>query len=80
MRSVKVSKLVSFGLAFVCCLSLVPAIQADTMVTVPNGDFSSPNDGGTYHDNWVPTDWTFQAPAAHMVGWKVVARRSFTSI
>ena len=39
MKSVKMSKFAFFGLAFVCCLSLASAVQADTVVDVPNGDF-----------------------------------------
>ena len=66
MKSVKVSTFVFFGLAFVCFLSLVPGIQADTMVTVPNGDFSSPtvpSDPG-WQDGLIPDHWSYTGTAS----------------
>ena len=65
MKSVKMSKFAFFGLAFVCCLSLASAVQAETVVPVPNGDFLTTYattipgtgfPGGVANVN-VPTDW-----------------------
>jgi hypothetical protein len=64
MKSVNGSQLVFFGLAFVCYLSVVPAIYADIVVPVPNGDMMSTTNttvpAAGYPDGCpvvVPTGW-----------------------
>lgn len=65
MKSGRMAKVASFGLAFACSLAMVPAVQGAMVVTVPNGEFTSttattiPQTGSStgYSVN-IPTGWT----------------------